>query len=189
MVGNCRELLRHNRQMEWTGAKYADGPTVQVESWIDAAPEVVWPIVTDVESMPRMSTEVQSVRWCDDGTGGTGGPAVGRQFTGTSRHEAMGEWTTTSYVVECEEPAVFAWAVGDPGNPSATWRFTLRAADGGTVLAQWMRIGPAPSGLSLAIEAMPDKEEKIVFVRLREFERAMTATVAAIKQRAEAAAA
>ena len=29
-----------------------------------------------------------------------------------------------------------------------------------------MQMGPAPSGLSVAIESMPDKEQKIVFVRL-----------------------
>jgi hypothetical protein len=32
---------------------------------------------------------------------------------------------------------------------------------------------------------MPDKEQKIVFVRLREFEASITATLAAIKERAE----
>jgi hypothetical protein len=45
-----------------------------------------------------------------------------------------------------------------------------------------MRMGPGRSGLSLAIDAMPDKEEKIVFVvRMRELEHSMTRTVAAIK--------
>jgi len=169
--------------MKWTGAKYADGPTAEVETWIDAPPQVVWTIVTDVESMPQMSTELQSVRWCDDAAG----PALGSRFVGTSRHEALGEWSTTSHVVECEPLRAFAWAVADPENPSATWRFTLQESGGGTVLRQWMRMGPARSGLSLAIDAMPDKEDKIVFVRMREFETAMTGTVAAIKQRAEAA--
>jgi hypothetical protein len=168
--------------MEWTGARYADGPTVSVHTWIDAAPQAVWSLVCDVELMPELSSELQSAAWCDDAAG----PAPGARFTGTSRHESLGEWTTTSYVVECEAPQVFAWAVDSPDQPSATWRFTLRPHDGGTELEQWMRLGPARSGLSLAIDAMPDKEDKIVFVRMREFERAMTATVAAIKQRAEA---
>jgi uncharacterized protein YndB with AHSA1/START domain len=169
--------------MQWTGAKYADGPTVSVETWIDAPPEVVWSVVTDVESMPAMSSELQSVSWCDGATG----PAVGRRFTGTSKHDALGEWSTTSYVVQCDPLKVFAWAVADPADPSATWRFTLQSARGGTMLQQWMRLGPGRSGLSLAIDAMPDKEEKIVFVRLREFETAMAGTLAAIKARAEEA--
>ncbi|RSN23942.1 cyclase [Streptomyces sp. WAC 05977] len=169
--------------MEWTGAKYADGPTVEVQAWVDAAPERVWSIVSDVRLMPEMSEEVQAVEWCD---GAEDAPAVGRRFVGHSKHDALGEWETTSYVVECEPPRVFAWAVQDPETPTALWRFTLEPENGGTKLRQWMRMGPGRSGLSLAIDRMPDKEEKIVFVRLREFENAMTGTLAAIKERAEA---
>ncbi|MEV6431988.1 SRPBCC family protein [Nocardia sp. NPDC051463] len=168
--------------MEWTGAKYADCPTAEVETWIEAPPRRVWEIVTDVESMPQMSQELQAANWLD-----AVGPAVGSAFVGTNSHPALGEWSTTSYVVECDPERVFAWAVQDPDNPTATWRFTLQARDGGTQLRQWVRMGPGRSGLSQAIDQMPDKEEKIVFVRMREFETAMTATVAAVKQRAESA--
>jgi uncharacterized protein YndB with AHSA1/START domain len=167
--------------MEWTGARYADTPTVEVAMWVDAPPERVWTVVSDVEAMPSMSTELQRVEWTDGATG----PAEGACFVGYSRHDALGEWSTPSYVVECEEPRVFGWAVGDPESPAASWRFTLEPADGGTRLTEWMRMGPGRSGLSAAIDAMPDKEEKIVFVRLREFEANMTATLAAIKERAE----
>ena len=80
---------------------------------------------------------------------------------------------------------MFGWAVQDPDNPTALWRFTLRPRDGGTELTQWMQMGPARSGLSHAIDRMPDKEQKIVFVRLREFENAITGTLAQIKQRVE----
>ncbi|MCF7548791.1 SRPBCC family protein [Pseudonocardia sp. WMMC193] len=167
--------------MEWTGARYADGPTVQVETWVDAPPERVWPAVVDVTAMPDQSPEIVHVEWLD------GGPEVGSRFRGRSSHASLGEWETVSHVVECEEPRVFAWAVADPDEPTATWRFTLDTVDGGTRLRQSVRMGPAPSGLSLAIEAMPDKEQKIVFVRLREFERNMTGTVEAIKKRVEGA--
>jgi hypothetical protein len=69
----------------------------------------------------------------------------------------------------------------------ATWRFTLRPDGAGTVLEQWARMGPARSGLSLAIDAMPDKEAKIVFVRLREWEAGLKHNLAAIKKLAEQA--
>ena len=55
------------------------------------------------------------------------------------------------------------------------------------MLEQWARMGPARSGLSLAIDAMPDKEAKIVFVRLREWETGLKHNLAAIKERAERA--
>ena len=63
----------------------------------------------------------------------------------------------------------------------------MRPDGAGTVLEQWMQMGPGRSGLSLAIDAMPDKEQKIVFVRLRELEAAMKHNLAAIKELAERA--
>jgi hypothetical protein len=122
------------------------------------------------------------VQWLD---GPGAGPAPGRQFAGRSAHPSLGEWETVSTVVEYDAPHRFAWAVGDPKYPSSTWRFTVRPEAGGTVLEQWTRMGPARSGLSLAIDAMPDKEQKIVFVRLREYETGFKHNLAAIKERAE----
>jgi uncharacterized membrane protein len=168
--------------MEWTGARYADKPVAEVRIWIGAPPARVWGLVSDIELMPAMSSELQSVEWLDGATG----PAAGARFSGRSRHEAMGEWEATSQVVEFEPERVFGWAVGDPANPSALWRFRLEPEDGGTVLTEWMQMGPARSGLSFAIDRMPDKEQKIVFVRMREFERNMTVTLERIKALAEA---
>ncbi len=170
--------------MEWTGARYADSPTVEAEIDIDAAPDRVWALVSDPLVMPEFSSELQAVEWLDD----VDSPAVGSRFRGHNRHDALGEWSTTSHVVECEAPRVFAWAVEDPDSPTATWRFTLEPAGGGTRLRQWVRMGPGRSGLTAAIEQMPDKEQKIVFVRLREFEQGILANLAAIKERAESAA-
>jgi uncharacterized protein YndB with AHSA1/START domain len=168
--------------MEWTGARYADKPAVQVRTWIDAPPERVWALVADVELMPSMSEELQSVEWLD----GAIGPAVGARFVGSSKHEALGEWATTSYVIECEPGRALAWAVEDPDSPTAIWRFQLEPRDGGTELSQWVQMGPGRSGLSLAIDRMPEKEQQIVFVRMREFEHNMTATLGQIKKLAEA---
>jgi uncharacterized protein YndB with AHSA1/START domain len=168
--------------MEWTGARYADKPTVEVETWIDAPPERVWSLVADVDLMPSMSSELQSIEWVD----GASGPRVGAKFIGRSKHEALGEWAATSHVIEYEPAHVFAWAVEDRDNPTAVWRFRLEPKDSGTQLFQWMQMGPARSGLSFAIDRMPDKEQKIVFVRMREFEHNMTVTLQHIKKQAEA---
>ena len=167
--------------MEWTGARYADTPTVEVRTWIDAPPQRVWQVVSNVELMPTVSTELQSVEWLDGSTE----PAVGARFVGHNKHDAMGEWSTTSHVIECEPERVFAWAVGDPKNPTAIWRFRLEPKDGGTELSQWMQMGPGRSGLSLAIDRMPEKEQKIVFVRMREFEKNMEFTLDQINRLAQ----
>ncbi|GAA2474462.1 SRPBCC family protein [Streptomyces longisporus] len=168
--------------MKWTGAHYTDKPTVEVRTWIGAPPERVWALVTDIGLMPSLSDELQSVEWLDGATG----PAVGARFLGRSKHPAFGEWATTSYVIEYEPQHVFAWAVQDPAEPSAIWRFRLHEGGGGTELSQWMQLGPGRSGLSVAIDRMPEKEQKIVFVRMREFEHNMTVTLEHIKKLAEA---
>lgn len=61
------------------------------------------------------------------------------------------------------------------------------AGDGGTELSEWVQLGPGRSALSAAIDRMPEKEEEIVFVRQREFEHTMTATLKHIKNLAETA--
>ncbi|WP_102142028.1 SRPBCC family protein [Mycobacterium hubeiense] len=168
--------------MEWTGARYADKPTAEVSTFIEAPPERVWEIVADIELMPTMSDELQRVEWLDGATE----PAVGARFVGHSKHPDLGEWATTSQVIECEPGQVLAWAVEDVDNPTAIWRFRLMPTDnGGTELSQWMQMGPARSGLSVAIDRMPEKEQKIVFVRMREIERNMTVTLEHIKKLAE----
>jgi len=170
--------------MEWTGQVYADCPTVAAEVRVAAPLERVWELVSDIFLMPRLSSELQEVAWLDGATG----PAAGHRFTGRSAHPAMGEWETVSTVTECEPPRRFAWAVGDPGHPSATWRFTVTPDGPGTRLEQWYQMGPARSGLNIAIDAMPDKEAKIVFVRLREHETGMKHNLEVIREMAEKAA-
>ena len=167
--------------MEWTGARYADRPTVEVPIEIDAPLERVWAIVSEIETMPGASPELQAVEWLD----GRCGPGLGARFRGRNRHEAFGEWSTESVIVAYDPPREFAWAVGDPSFPAAVWRFSLEPLRGGTLLRQWVQLGPGRSGLSVAIVRMPDMEQKIGFVRLREFEANMGATLAAVKRLAE----
>ncbi len=169
------------RSVEWTGARYADTPTVEASTWIDADPARVWDLVSDIELMPTFSNELKAVEWAE----GSDRPRVGARFVGHNEHDAFGQWSTTSQIVACDAPREFAWAVGEPDYPAATWRFRLAPRDGGTLLSFWMQMGPGKSGLSAAIESMPDKEEKIVFVRMREFEAAIGKTLAALKRLAE----
>jgi hypothetical protein len=149
---------------------------------IAAPAPVVWELVCDIQIPARFSSEFDGGEWLD----GASAPALGARFTGRNHHPAVGEWQTTSTVCEFQPGHVLGWAVGDPGRPAARWRFTLAAAGGGTRLTQWMQIGPGQSGISAAIEAMPDKESRILRRRLAEHHANMTATLAGIKQLAEA---
>jgi hypothetical protein len=163
-----------------TGVKYADGPTVQVELLIEAPIEVVWSLVADINVPAEFSTEFRGATWLD-------APALGARFRGRNHHDALGEWETISFVSRYEPPHAFAWAVSDPEKPSASWWFGLHEQAQAVLVRYGARMGPAPSGLSIAIAAMPEKEERIIARRLQEFERNMTATLQGIKALAEEA--
>jgi hypothetical protein len=154
--------------------KYADGPTTEVHAHVDASPAAVWEWVSDITTPTRFSTELQHTHWIDD-----------RRFVGRNHHPAIGEWETTCTVTANERERVFGWVVGDPADPSAEWCFTLHPDGAGTVLRQWVRLGPGRSGLSGAIDARPDKEDRIVDRRLQEHRANMQTTVDGIKQLAE----
>ncbi|MEV5551223.1 SRPBCC family protein [Streptomyces sp. NPDC052309] len=173
--------------------KYADGPTVTCEVHIRADRARVWALVTDIHVPARLSPELQRVEWID----GAAGPAVGAAFAGYNRHPLLGEWRTVSRVVELHEPRVFGWVVLDqdgrfagsgpaPAEPMATWRFELEPDVSGTRLRQSVRVGPGRSGVSLAIDRMPDREEEVVAHRLGELRANIDASLRGMKDLAEA---
>lgn len=162
--------------------RYADGPVAEGAVRVAASPERLWPLVSDIHLIARISRELQEVAWL----GGADGPAVGAAFSGRNRHPEVGEWTTTSRVIACDPPREFAWAVGDPENPAAVWRFELHPDGDRTVLRQWARMGPGPSKLTPMIARMPDQEERMVARRLATWQAGIDANLAAIRELAEA---
>ena len=164
-------------------ARHADRPETEVELYVAAPPERVWPLVCDITAPMAGSDELTAVAW-SSGEGDE--PVVGRTFVGTNSNRWFGQWQTTSTVTECEPPRAFAWVVGDLDEPNTSWRFTLRPEGDGTVVTQWAKLGYGPSGMHLGIEANPDKEERIVAARLEQWRAAMTRTLESIKARAEA---
>lgn len=167
--------------MELPELRYRDCPTTEAALTIAASPDVVWALVTDIQLPARFSSEFRGAEWLDGATA----PSTGARFVGRNHHPAIGEWETVSTICDHEPGHRFGWKVGDPDNPSATWRFIVEPHGTGTKLTQWMRMGPAPSGINLAIDAMPDKESKILHRRLAEHRANLEATLAGIKRIAE----
>ena len=158
----------------------ADEPGTWAEIVVAAPPARVWELVSDIELPARFSEEFLGASWV-----GGDGPALGASFVGRSSHPAMGEWEAESFVEVYEEGRRFGWATVDPSNPGSRWCFELEPVDGGTRLRYSMSIGPGPSGLSIAIEAMPEKEPRILERRLREHHANMTRTLQGIAALAE----
>ena len=178
-----RRCATYHATVDAAELRYADCPTTEAEVVIDAAPSIVWALVCDIQTPAEFSSEFQGGQWLEGATG----PALGATFLGRNHHEARGSWETVSTICEFEPEQVFGWAVGDPEVPAAQWRFTLEPDGSGTRIRQWMQMGPGESGISELIRQMPDKEHRIIRRRLAEHQANMTATLAGIKDRAEAA--
>jgi uncharacterized protein YndB with AHSA1/START domain len=161
--------------------RYSDCPAVEVDLMIAAPPQAVWALVSDIQLPARFSSELAAAEWLD----GANGPSHGARFVGHNHHPAIGDWETTSTIYDYEPGRRLGWAVGDAGDPSARWRFALSPEGEGTRLSQWMQMGPARSGINIAIDAMPEKESKILHRRLAEHRVNMEATLAGIKEIAE----
>lgn len=159
-----------------------DRPTVQVEIDIDAPRRVVWDLVTDPRLMGSFSPENLGGGWDEPFTG----PDVGARFTSRNRWGQM-EWETTALVVQCAAERVFSFVVGDVEVPAATWRYQFHPRKGGgTRLVEMVELGTGRSGTSDRITEVPDKEEHVIAARTAEHLRNMEATLAAVKQAAEA---
>lgn len=159
--------------------KYADSPTAQVEIEIDAPPAVVWPLVSDISLPARFSEEFQGAEWIDDG------PALDATFRGRNRHPVVGEWSVLCTVTDFEPQRVFEWTVGDLDDRAARWRFEIEEQGSGCLLRFRAVMGPGPSGLTPAIQQMPDREEDIVARRIGEWSANMQRTVEGIAALAE----
>lgn len=161
--------------------KYADGPTTSVEVRIDAPPATVWPLLCDINAPAAFSHEFQGADWIDEG------PALGATFRGRNQHDMVGEWSVVCTVTAMDEERAFEWTVGDVDNKAARWRFDLEQDGDGSRLRFSSEIGPARSGLTPAIERMPDREEDIVAKRMSEHNANMMRTIEGYKQLAESA--
>ena len=111
----------------------------EVTIHVDAAPETVFALVSDIERIGEFSPETFEAEWLD----GAKGPAQGARFRGHVKRNGRGPvyWTTctvTSYDVDRE----FAFSVDFAGSPVNTWGYRVRPAGAGTALTEWFSLRP-----------------------------------------------
>src|ERR1044071_9232575 len=96
---------------------------------MDAPPEQVWALVSDVTRIGEFSPETFEAEWLDGATG----PAVGARFRGHVRRNGRGPVYWPACTVTADEPGKeFTCGVGPPGKALNPWSYRLEAADGGT---------------------------------------------------------
>ena len=166
-------------------ALYADLPAVTVSTEVDATTAELWPLISDINVPVQFSEELIGVRWIEPSTG----PALGARFEGTNQHPLIGEWKVRCSIAVYEPDRKFGWDPGGPEAPFAKWRLSLEPTiepNGATTMLTFSaQMGFGPSGLTAAIAARPDREERLVEHRLEEWRTNMRATIEGIKRLAE----
>jgi len=105
----------------------AEGVEGQATVHIEAPPEKVYAMITDVNRMGEWSPETRRAEWI----GGATGPAVGARFKG---HNKLGiaRWSTTPTVKVADAGKEFSFDTGKPGKEATRWTYRFTAKDGGT---------------------------------------------------------
>ncbi len=106
----------------------ANDPADRVSLRIEAPPERVYDIVTDIAQMGRLSPECTGGKWL----GGATGPAVGARFKGSNKR-GLARWSTTNEVVAAEPGRRFSF---ETQQSAARWTYELEPDGTGTVVTE-----------------------------------------------------
>lgn len=93
----------------------------RAELTVEAPPEKVWELVSDITRAGEWSPEATGGRWRDGATGA----AVGARFVGGNRHGKL-RWSTHCRVTECEPGRRFTFVVTES---KTAWGWILTPAD------------------------------------------------------------
>ena len=155
------------------------GTTGSATIHIDAAPEKVYALVSDITRMCEWSPETIKTEWLD----GVTGPTVGARFKGTNKNGIF-RWSNKPRVLAADEGREFAFVTEMRGNDQTKWSYQFEPDGGGTKVTE-------------SFEMMSDVPGVITFVerhfmrikdRKAQLERDMEATLQRIKAAVEGSA-
>src|ERR1044072_3432734 len=104
---------------------------------MDATPEKVWALVSDITKMGEYSPEVMEAEWL----GGATGPALGARFRGHVKRNEIGPVYWTTCRVNAFDPGRefgFEVLVGD--KPVNNWHYRFTPTDDGTDVTESFRM-------------------------------------------------
>jgi hypothetical protein len=115
-----------------------------VERVVEAAPDRVYDVLSDITSTGDRSDECRSAAWMPGSVAG----AVGARFRGRNR-SGVARWSRVCEVIEAEPGRRFAFRTVperfDPSRAdSTTWRYELTAVDAGTLVRHSYEITRMP---------------------------------------------
>ena len=144
----------------------------EVSIEINASPEAVYDLVSDLPRMGEWSPENIGGEWQGGGSG-----QVGDRFIG---HNRAGErtWSAPVMVTQAERGRCFEFVVGPDEGPYVRWTYRLEPSGAGTRVTEIWDVEQLPPAMRSATQAQLEE-------RARYTEAMMATTLAAIKKTAE----
>jgi ribosome-associated toxin RatA of RatAB toxin-antitoxin module len=108
---------------------------IEVSRVIQAAPETLYDIVSDLTRMGELSPENTGGMWLDGATEAT----VGAKFRGTNSNEEKNKhWATTAVIEQADRGRVLSFRVVVGPVKIARWAYRFETTEGGTeVTLSW----------------------------------------------------
>jgi uncharacterized protein YndB with AHSA1/START domain len=104
------------------------GPVDSASIHVDATPEQVWDVVSDLGRLREWSPECYRIRWMGTPTG----PVVGARFLGFNK-AGWKRWFTRNVVEEAQPGQVFGWLTRDN---KTRWTYRLSPDRDGTLVTE-----------------------------------------------------
>jgi uncharacterized protein YndB with AHSA1/START domain len=119
---------------------------------IDAPPDRVWRLITNVTRMGEWSPITYKCEWLDGATEAT----VGARFKGYNKFSAVARWWTTCEITELEPAKVFEFRtidgtfnIGSRGKEMTRWRYTFEPDGVGTRVTESYEVSFIPALLRI----------------------------------------
>jgi uncharacterized protein YndB with AHSA1/START domain len=157
--------------------------------FVDAPPERVWRLLSDVTRMGEWSPVTYKCEWIDGSTG----PSVGARFKGYNKMRPA-RWWTTCEVTASEPGKLFEFRtidgtfnIGSRGKENTRWRYTFEPDGIGTRITETYDVSFIPALLRIpeAIARKIPGGARAVDKRRAQTDRGMVETLERLKRVAE----
>ena len=106
--------------------------TDSVSRHIEASPEALYALISDVTRTPEYSPEVVKCTWKKGATG----PAVGARFKAINHAGRVPDWPNSPVVTVAEPGRAFAFERTEIGGGTIEWRYTFEPQGTGTLVTE-----------------------------------------------------
>ena len=129
----------------------------EISMFMDATPEAVYSLVSDITRTPEFSPEVIRSAWL----GGATGPAVGARFKARNKVQRGPGWNNKPVVTVADPGSEFAFTRTELGGGTMLWRYRFEPEGTGTrVTESYETVRPLTAFMWFVIERVCGRHDR-----------------------------